>query len=450
MRVFNYAADRDQFLQDKDKLIMPAVNTWRDGVGKNALVLERTRHTKGLLEQRNLRRDERDPLLDNYRLNGLTRGNVMIKTLYAGICGSDMKNAFGQQCAYDFTPGRALLHEVCGVVIAIGDGVVECEVGDLVVANPLLLHDNNRDALTGEQRNDRTKPFSSIQTHGFGQEVFIHPASHIHRIDPTRVGPRAATLVEPLACAHGALERVGGLTERLKEMRKLFPEAVYGQYNFTVMIVGGGNLGMTMAVMAKHRGANTVIVLDNNPEKVARINALGKGFHGICTDWMKNRGESLDTGRRNDMHQQILRLSRTTLLNSKGVDMLVNCVSQPLAAFDHIEVLSGSVQPIIVQAGGSHGAIAWDADINRGFMTNEATYAHAYRYKQSDLKAAIECIYARQDCISRLVGSITPASRSGAHQAMLKANSDKGSLGKMLINYAMLWADDDVFQNGKE
>lgn len=453
MRAINFAADRDKFLQERGALVMPARHTWSNDLATNALVLERAQGERGKVEQRDLRRHESDHILDNHRLHGLTRGQVVIKTLYAGICGSDVKNAFADTCAYSYMPGRTLLHEVSGVVVAVGDGVEGLEVGDLVVANPLLLHDNYEDVLSGELRDDRTKPFSSIQTHGFGRDVFIHPASHIHRVDHTKIGPRLATLTEPFACAHGALQGQGGLAERLRERRRLYPTATYGHYNFSVVIIGGGGLGTITAVMAKHLGADTVIVLDNNPEKVARVRALGEGFYGINTDWIKKGGAAFDRARLNEMHRHIIARSRTPLLNTKGADMLINCVNHPGAAILHHPVLSGSLKPIIVQAGGSHGHIEWNERTNRALMTTEVSYTHAYRYTQNDFRAALGCISARPEHVGQLIGSITPSSEnsfSGAHRALHEANTERGASGKRLVCYFNETFADDVFDTRKQ
>ncbi len=429
---------------------MPAIETWKDKLATNALVLERTQRDTGKVEQRELRSDESDRILTDHRLHGLVRGQVVIKTLYAGICGSDVKNAFADTCAYNYTPGRTLLHEVSGVVVAVGDGVEGLHVGDLVVANPLLVHDNNEDVLTGELQDDRTRPFSSIQTHGFGRDIFIHPASHIHRVESSKIGPRLATLTEPFACAHSALERKGGLAQRLRDRRRQYPDAKYGHYNFSVVIIGGGGLGLITAVMAKHLGADTVIVLDNNPEKASRVRSLGTGFYGIDTDWIKKDGISPDKAQLKEMHTAIISRSRSALLNTKGADMLINCVNHPGAALLHHPVLSGSLEPVIVQAGGSHGTIEWNEGVNRALMKAELTYTHAYRYTQNDFKAAIDCISAIPEQVGRLISSITASSEndfSGARRALQAANTERGTSGKKLVSYTQESNEDDVFDS---
>jgi threonine dehydrogenase-like Zn-dependent dehydrogenase len=232
--------------------------------------------------------------------------------------------------------------------------------------------------------------------------------------------------------------------------RQLFPEAEYGHYNFSVVILGAGGLGLTTAVLAKYRGADTVIVLDNNPEKVARVRSLGEGFYGVCTDWIKKSGPRLDRARLDDVHEQVRSLCRTPLMRTKGADMLLNCVSQPSAALLHHRVLSGSLEPIIVQAGGSHGPIEWDEDTNREFMTCEATIALAYRYTQADLEAAVDCISAIPHQVGHLVSSIRESSEhqfTGAQMALREAHSDGSTAGKLLVAYTNKRSHHDVVQN---
>lgn len=453
MKSLNANADRQHFLDNYEDIAFPGRHQWRDGLGRNAVILTRDSDTPGTLEQRNLRNNEADEILRNFDKRGLGAGEVVVKILYAGICGSDLKNIYSRTCAYPYNPGKVVTHEMSGVVVAKGDGVDGLEIGDLVVANPLLTDSRGRPIIPGESWPDRNGPFSSIHTHGFAQEYSIHPAERLHKIDFFKIGPRLATLAEPFACAHAALERQGKMSDSLKQRRKQDFQGRYGPYNFGVVIMGGGGLGMSMAVMAKHLGADNVIVLDNNPSRVAYVESLGPGFHGVCTDWMKRSGDSLDRARLSDMHRDVREICRAEGFNRKGADMLVNCVHDPRAVLNHLDVLEGSHGATIVQAGGSREAVTWTAEANRRFMVSETTITHAYRYYPEDFEAAIACLYAHPELASRVVGSITPSSAkdfSGARGALERAYKESGRPGKDLISFAGERSGDEMYDEGSD
>jgi threonine dehydrogenase-like Zn-dependent dehydrogenase len=204
--------------------------------------------------------------------------------------------------------------------------------------------------------------------------------------------------------------------------------------------------------MAKHLGADKVLVLDNNPAKVALIDSLGEGFRGVCTDWLKEGRGSVDDARLAAMHEGIRLECRSNGLHGKGADMLINCVADPSAVFRHVGVLDGTRSPMIVQAGGSREPIAWSTALNRSFMTAEATYTHAYRYAPEDFDAALECLYSHPELAARLIGSITPSGvqgNSGARGAFERARSDSGRSGKSLIGYSGEHDEDQIFEHSK-
>jgi hypothetical protein len=136
--------------------------------------------------------------------------------------------------------------------------------------------------------------------------------------------------------------------------------------------------------------------------------------------------------------------------NHLGAGTIVVLDNNPGAALLHLPVLSGSLEPVIVQAGGSHGTIEWNEGINPALMKAELTYTHAYRYTQSDFKAAIDCISAIPEQAGRLISSITASSDndfSGARRALQAANTERGPSAKRLVSYPQESNADDFFDS---
>ena len=136
--------------------------------------------------------------------------------------------------------------------------------------------------------------------------------------------------------------------------------------------------------------------------------------------------------------------------NHLGAGTIVVLDNNPGAALLHHPVLSGSLEPVTVQAGGSYGKIEWNEGINRALMKAKLTYTHAYRYTQNDFKAAIDCISAIPEQAGRLISSITASSDddfSGARRALQAANTERGTSGKKLVSYTQESNEDDAFDS---
>ena len=63
-------------------------------------------------------------------------GEVLIKVMACGICGTDVHIFHGDEGAAPTPPGTVLGHEFAGVVEAVGEGVKDVAVGDRVCVDP--------------------------------------------------------------------------------------------------------------------------------------------------------------------------------------------------------------------------------------------------------------------------------------------------------------------------
>jgi 2-desacetyl-2-hydroxyethyl bacteriochlorophyllide A dehydrogenase len=182
-----------------------------------------------------------------------SQGEVQIKVAYCGVCGTDMHIFHGNMDARVDIP-VTIGHEMSGVISAIGAGVQEFSVGDQVVVRPL----DSRGEKSSDKGNShicQDLKFIGIDSPGAMQQYWNVPAFVVHKLS-SNTDLRLAALVEPLAVACHDVKR-----SRL-------------QKGETAVVLGGGPIGLLVAMVAKTYEAN-VIISEVNPVRIALAKKLG-------------------------------------------------------------------------------------------------------------------------------------------------------------------------------
>jgi threonine dehydrogenase-like Zn-dependent dehydrogenase len=158
-------------------------------------------------------------------------------------------------------------HEYAGVVVDVGRGVNRALVGRLVACEP-----NYGCGECVECRERRVSHCPRItRAGGFGERVAL-PRSAVHEI-PAGLDPATAALAEPAACCLAGLE-----------MFKMPPAA-------TVLVIGGGIMGLLTMAIAKKRGAARAILSD--PIAARREIARGLGADHVIDPVRENLREAV-------------------------------------------------------------------------------------------------------------------------------------------------------------
>jgi (R,R)-butanediol dehydrogenase / meso-butanediol dehydrogenase / diacetyl reductase len=185
-------------------------------------------------------------------------GEVAVDIAFVGICGTDMHVFHGNMDAR-VGLNRIIGHETSGRVAAMGDGVEGLSVGDNVVVRPLH-HCGECPACTaGNSHICHNLKFLGLDTDGAMQSRWIVPAFTLHRLPPN-MPLDVAAMVEPLAVAVHDVRRA-----RLAR----------GE---TALVIGGGPIGMLIAMVAHAEGAR-VLLSEINESRMAMADALG--FEGL-------------------------------------------------------------------------------------------------------------------------------------------------------------------------
>ncbi len=180
-------------------------------------------------------------------------GEVRLEVAYCGLCGTDLHIAHGSMDDR-VRPPQVIGHEMAGTVAETGTGVTGLRPGDKVVVRPLDSRGQTA-ADKGISHICRNLKFLGIDTPGAFQHSWTVPAFTIHRLPPD-TDLKLAALTEPLAVACHDVRR---------------GRVAAGE---TVVVIGGGPIGVMIALVARSRGAQ-VIVSEVNASRLAFIRRLG-------------------------------------------------------------------------------------------------------------------------------------------------------------------------------
>lgn len=181
-------------------------------------------------------------------------GQVVVRVGACGLCGTDLHIAAGEfpPTPYPIVPG----HEFAGEVVAVGSGVDQLTEGTRVAVDPSLFCGHCDFCRRG--RGNLCEYWGAIgdTVDGAFAEYVAVPARNAYPL-PERISLREGALIEPLSCAvHG--------------LKRLAPQPAD-----TFCIVGGGTMGLLLLQLAVHSGAAGVTMVDANPERLPRAQALG-------------------------------------------------------------------------------------------------------------------------------------------------------------------------------
>lgn len=229
----------------------------------------------------------------------LGSNDVLVKNKACGVCGTDVHIYLGEKGSAEITPPVVLGHEYSGIVEEIGKDVHTLKVGDHVCIDPNIYCNECVPCRMGKKQNCENLKALGVTRNGGFAEYSIVPATQCFKINPN-IPFEWAAMAEPLACVlHGI------------DLANIKP----GQ---SVLIIGGGAIGLLMAQVAKLSGASPVIV--SEPVAKRREIALEVGVDGVVDPF----GE--------DIEEALERLS-----GHKKANVVIECIGKPATirqAFD--------------------------------------------------------------------------------------------------------------------
>nr|WP_257570772.1 alcohol dehydrogenase catalytic domain-containing protein [Streptomyces sp. NP160] len=167
-------------------------------------------------------------------------GEVEVAPAFTGICGTDLHIAAGHMDARVSVPA-VIGHETAGRIAAVGEGVSGWSVGDAVTVMPLRPDGTCPACRAGYGHVCEAMDFIGIDSPGALAQSWVVPAHTLVAL-PVGMDLRTAALLEPAAVAVHDVRR-----SRL----------VAGE---CAVVVGGGPVGILIALVAAQVGARVVLV----------------------------------------------------------------------------------------------------------------------------------------------------------------------------------------------
>ena len=182
------------------------------------------------------------------------KGEVQIKVSHCGLCGTDLHIYHGVMDQRVKMP-QIMGHEMSGTIQAIGEGVEGWNVGDRVTVMPLDPCNDCPACEAGHTHICQNLKFLGIDTPGALQGMWTVPAHTLHKL-PDNLSLAHGALIEPLSVACHDV--------RLGDVQP-------GEY---VVVLGGGPIGMLVAMVAREKGAK-ILLSEINPFRLKLAEELG-------------------------------------------------------------------------------------------------------------------------------------------------------------------------------
>ena len=220
---------------------------------------------------------------------------VVVAVQAAGICGTDIHATQG---LFPWKPPLVMGHEYTGVITSVGKGVSRSLVGTTVGCEPSFGCGECADCAAGRI----SQCPRCTRVGGFAERVAL-PVHCVHPL-PRGLDAVTAALTEPAACCLSGLE--------MFTMPK----------NATVVVMGGGIMGLLTMVLARRRGARRLVLSDPLEERRQIARKVGASLTVDPTQ--------------EDLRERVLKLT-----DGRGADVVCEAVGKP----ELVQQALGMVKP---------------------------------------------------------------------------------------------------------
>lgn len=192
-------------------------------------------------------------------------GWVQIKVDWCGICGSDLHEYLAGPI---FIPADAphpltgkqgsviLGHEFSGTVSAVGEGVTNVKVGDMVAPDACQHCGECQPCREGHYNVCEKLAFTGLANDG-AFAPYVNVPAELCFILPKGVSPEAGAVMEPLATGFKAVRMAGSIL------------------GLNVVVLGAGTIGLGTIMAARAAGAGQIIVLEMSKARIAKAKECG-------------------------------------------------------------------------------------------------------------------------------------------------------------------------------
>ena len=222
----------------------------------------------------------RDVRLEERPVPEIGAGEILVKVMASGICGSDVMEWYRIKKA-----PLVLGHEIAGEIAAVGEGVARYKAGDRVFVSHHIPCNTCPYCLRGFHTACETLHTTNYDPGGFSEYIRI-PRLNVDRgvfVLPDGVSFDAGVFVEPLACVVRG-QRIAGL-----------------QPGRAVLILGSGISGLLHLLLARALGAGRIVATDVSAYRLQMARRLGADAAIDAGEDVPARLRELNEGRLADL-----------------------------------------------------------------------------------------------------------------------------------------------------
>lgn len=273
----------------------------------------------------------------------ITEEQVLVELEYVGICGSDVHYYHAGKCGPYEVDGNndfMLGHECAGTVVKVGAHVTALKPGDRVALEPGITCGTCEFCKSGKYNLCPDVAFlATPPVQGCYEQYIAFPADMCFKL-PEQVSTKEGALIEPLSVGFHAANQ---------------GEVQVGE---SVVILGGGCIGLVTLLACKAHGAGQIIVTDLVDARLEKAKELG------ATVVINSKDQ--------DVVEEISKLT-----GGRGVDKVFETAGAPvtIAQTSHLVCKGGTI--VLV-------GIAAQEEISYNFaqiMDKEATIKSVFRYR---------------------------------------------------------------------
>jgi threonine 3-dehydrogenase len=170
-------------------------------------------------------------------------GEVLIRVLRTGICGTDLHiESWNEWAQATIHPPLVIGHEFVGEVVRLGDGVASVYPGEVVGAEGHIVCGRCRNCMAGRRALCANTVGIGVQRDGAFAEFIVMPAGNLWP-HLTKIDLDVAAIFDPF----------GNAVHTATQFRVVAED---------VLITGAGPIGIMAAQVARHNGARFVVITD--------------------------------------------------------------------------------------------------------------------------------------------------------------------------------------------
>ena len=287
-------------------------------------------------------------------------GELLVRVLASGICGSDVMEWY----RLDRAP-LVLGHEIAGEIVEVGDGVERYKEGERVSAAHHVPCNTCHYCLSGHHTVCDTLRQTNFDPGGFAEYIRL-PAINVDRgvfMLPDEVSYEEATFIEPLACVLRG--------QRLTHMSP----------GNSVLVIGSGIAGLLHVQLARTLEAGRVIATDINDYRLEAAQRFGADVAIHAGDDLPARLRQVNDGRL--------------------ADLVIVCTGATSAITQALQSVERGGTVLLFAP--TEPSVAIPISINELFWRNDVTLTTSYAGSPADYMAALELIRAHHICPGEMI-----------------------------------------------